>query len=174
MDVGRAALDGVEQDGVDELDDRRRVLRDPVDREGLFPLFVLTDELKAEVFGGLVQHPLRGLALLEDVGDAGAASDLDLERQSRQELELVQLHDVRRIGADDRHRLLGALLRDERVAEHPLDRNRSEEVGVHAERRHVHVRQAQAFGQGERVRFLLFPRRQPDCGFPLGVLLGHD
>ena len=83
VDVRGAALDRVEDDRVDELDDRRGVLRDPVDREGLLALLVLGDELHPEVLGRLVEDALRGLALLEDVADRGAAADLDPERQRR-------------------------------------------------------------------------------------------
>ena len=152
VDVRGAALDRVEDDRVDELDDRRGVLRDPVDREGLFALLVLGHELHPELFGRLVEHALRGLALLQDVVDRRAAADLELQRQPGQKLQLVELHDVGRIGADDRQRLLRALLRDEDVAQHPLDRDRAEELGVHAEGRQVHVRQPQPLGERLRVR----------------------
>ena len=155
MHVRRAALNRVEQDGVDELDDRRSVLRDPIDREGLFPLLVLADQLEAEVLRRLVQHALRRLALLEDVVDRGPAADLDLERQPRQQFELVELDDVGRVGADDGDRLLGALLRDERVAEHPLDRDRAEEVRVDAERRDVHVGKTQPLRERNGVGLVL-------------------
>ncbi len=152
VDVRGAALDRVEDDRVDELDDRRRVLRDPIDREGLFALLVLGHELHAELFGRLVEHALGGLALLKDVVDRRAAADLELQRESGQKLQLVELHDVGGIGADDRERFLRALLRDERVAQHPFDRNRPEELGVHADGRDVDVRQTQTLGESLRVR----------------------
>src|SRR6478672_2918052 len=50
------------------------------------------------------------------------------ERQARQQLELVQLDDVGRVGADDRQEPFGPALRDEAVSEHPLDGDRAEEL----------------------------------------------
>jgi hypothetical protein len=170
VDVRGAALDRVEHHGVDELDDRRGVLRDPVDREGLFSLLVLGDELHAEVLGGLVEDALRGLALLEDVGDRGAAADLDAQRHAHQELELVQPHDVRRVRADDRQRLLRAALGYERVAQHPLHGNRAEELRVHPERAEVHVGQPQPLRQRDRLRLFFGARRELDLSVQL---FGH-
>ena len=162
VDVRRPPLDRVEDDRVDELDDRRRVLRDPVDREGLFPLLVLADELEPEVLGGLVEDALRRLALLEDVGDRRAAPDLEPQGQTGEELELVELHDVGRVGADHRQRLLGSLLRDEGVAEHPLDTG---STGRGRGRRETSRRPRREDRAARRARWprLLFPRRvQPD------------
>ena len=59
VNVRGPALDGVEDDRVDELDDRRRLLlRDRVDRQRLFAVFVLADELHAEAFRRFVEHAL--------------------------------------------------------------------------------------------------------------------
>ena len=170
VDVRGAALDGVEDDRVDELDDRRGVLRDPVDREGLLALLVLGDELHPEVLGGLVEDALRGLALLEEVADERPAADLDPQREPDVELELVEAHDVGRVGADDRHHAVGLALGHEGVAEHPLDRDRAEEVGVDAERGEVDVREVQPLGERDRLRLLLRAGGKPD--FVL-QLLGH-
>src|SRR5262249_39691486 len=89
--VRGAPLDGIEDDRIDQLDDGRGVLRDPVDREGFLALLVFGNQLHPELFGRLVQDALRGLALLEDVVDRAAASDLQLERNSYEQFELVEL-----------------------------------------------------------------------------------
>ena len=145
---------------------------DPVDREGLLALLVLGDELHPEVLGRLVEDPLRGLALLEDVGDRGAAADLDPQRQADEELELVEAHDVGRVGADDRHRRARVRLSGhEVVAEHPLHRDRAEEVGVDAEREEVDVGKPQPLGERDAPGPPPRPRRgEPDFAVQL---LGH-
>ena len=63
-----------------------------------------------------------------------------------------------------------SLLRDEVVAEHPLHRDRAEEVRVHAERREVHVGKAEPLGEGDRLGLLLGARGELDFSVQL---LGH-
>ena len=93
---------------------------------------------------------------------SAAAADLDPQREPEVELELVEAHDVGRVGADDRHHAVGLALGHEGVAEHPLDGDRAEEVGVDAERGEVDVREAQPLGERDRLRLLLRAGGKPD------------
>src|SRR5215471_4363681 len=75
-------LNRVENDRIHQFDDGRRVLSDPVDRQGFFAFFVLGHELHPELLGRFVEDALGGLALLEDVRDRRAAADLEAERDA--------------------------------------------------------------------------------------------
>jgi hypothetical protein len=102
VDVGGAALQRVEQRRIDQLDDRRLVGGQPVDRERLFArLVVLAHDLDAELLGRLLEDALRRLGLLEDLLDRGRGPDDDLDRGAEQELELVDHEDVGGVGDDD-------------------------------------------------------------------------
>ena len=133
VDVGRAALDRVEEDRVDELDDRAGVGRDPVDRQDLLPLLVLPDDLHPELFGRLLEDPLGRLGLLQDLLHRGPRADLHPEAALDEGFELVAPHDVRRVGHHDREDPVFLALRDELEAEHPLERDALEERRVDPE-----------------------------------------
>ena len=152
-----AALDGVEHRRVDQLDDRAGVGGDAVDRQHLLALLVLLDELDAEVLRGLVEHALGALRLLQDLVDRRAHADLDLDRLAEQQLHLVDLHHVRRIGHHHRQAAVELRLGDEAVAQHQLERHAAEEIVVDPEVRHVDELEAVAGGEGLRLRAA--PRR---------------
>jgi hypothetical protein len=95
----RAAVQGVEDGRVDELDDRTGVRRQLVDVEDLFAVLVLGDDGDLELFRRLLQHALGGLALLEDLVDGRLGADGDLDRHAEQHLQLV---DHEHVGRDPR------------------------------------------------------------------------
>ena len=153
VDVRGAALDGVEDDGVDQLDDRRRLLlRDRVDRQRLFALFVLADELHAEAFGGFVEHALRRLRLLQLVADRGGRGHLDLQRRAEEQLQLVELEHVGRIADHDGDVPVLAPLRQELVADHQVERDVAEELVIDLEVLQVDEREAVLLGHALRAR----------------------
>ena len=73
VDVAGAALDGREDRRVDQPDDRAVVARQPLDGEVVFARVLVLEDLDLELLGGLVEHALRALALLEDRLDRRAA-----------------------------------------------------------------------------------------------------
>ena len=155
VNVRGAALDGVEDDRVDELDDRRRVLlRDRVDRERLFAVLVLADELHAEAFGGFVEHALGRLRLLQLVADRRRRGDLHLQRRAEEQLQLVELEHVRRIADHDRDVAVLAMLGQELVADHQLQRDVAEELVIALEVLQVDEREAVLLRQTAGARGL--------------------
>ena len=98
VDVGGAALQRVEHRRVDELDDRRLIRGEAVDRERLFAgLVVLEHDLDPEFLGRLLENALGRLALLEDLLDrAGVPTTTSID-VPEQQLELVD-HRARRTG----------------------------------------------------------------------------
>ena len=145
----------VEQRGVHQLDDRRLIGGEAVDRERLFPgLVVLEDDLDPELLRRLFEHALRRLALLEDLLDRAGRADDDLDRGAEQELELVDHEHVGRIGDDDLQAGRGAIPRDEVVAEHQVDGDRAEELGVDLEVGEIDVLDADPLGEPPRLELL--------------------
>src|SRR6266850_7213643 len=104
VDVRGAALQGVEDHRIHELDDRRRVAREPVDGERFLPVLVLADELHAELLGRLLEDALARFGFLEDLLDGRPGADRDLDRLGEKALELVDHQDVGWIGDDDDQR----------------------------------------------------------------------
>ena len=145
------ALDGVEDRRVDQLDDRAGVGGDAVDREDLLAVLVLLDELDAEVLGRLVEHALGALRLLQDLLDRRAHAHLDLDRLAEQQLQLVDLEHVRRVGHDHRQAAVELRLGDEAVAQHQVERDAAEQVVVDPEVRHVDELEPVARGEGLRL-----------------------
>src|SRR6266542_4101828 len=155
VDVRGPALDSVEDDGVDQLDDRRRLLLgDRVDRQRLFALVVLADELHAEALGGLIEHALRRLRLLELVADGRRRGHLDPQRRAEEELELVELQHVRRVAHHDGDVPVLPFLRQELVADHQIERHGAEELVIDLEMLEVDVREAVLLGHPARARGL--------------------
>src|SRR5581483_2484042 len=134
VNVRCAALDRVEDDRVDELDDRRRfLLRDRVDRQRLFAFFILADELHAEAFRGFVEDALGRFRLLQLVSNGSRRGDLHLERSAEKELELVETKDVGRIADDDVNVAVLAALGQELITDHQLQWNIVEQLMVDLE-----------------------------------------
>ena len=79
---------------------------------------------------------------------------LTLEALPEEPLELVALHDVGRIRHDDREGAVLRLLGHELEAEHPLERDRPEELGVDPERPEIDVRESEAVGELAGARLL--------------------
>ena len=171
VNVRGPALDGVEDDGVDQLDDRRRfLLRDRVDRQRLFAVFVLADQRHAEAFGGFVEDALRRLGLLQLVADGRRRGHPDLERSAEEKLQLVELEHVGRIADDDGDVAVLALLRQELVADHQLERDVAEELVIDHEVLEVDVVETVLLGHSLGTRGLagrigvLVEQRARVCG----------
>ena len=155
VDVGSAALDGVEHRRVDQLDDRALVGGDGVEGQDLLAVALVLHQLDAEVFGRLVEHPLGALGFLQDLLDRRGSSDLDLHRLAEEHLELVDPPDVGGIGHHHRHAVGELLLGDEAVAQHQVEGNAAEEVVLDAELPHVDEVQPVVGGQAAAPLVLL-------------------
>ena len=74
VDIAGAAFEGVEDGGIDQLDDRRDVAVDGgelVDGEGFVGIVFVADDVEGEAFGDFFEDALGLLGLLEEVGDLG-------------------------------------------------------------------------------------------------------
>ena len=157
VDVARAALDGGVDGRVDQPDDRTDVARQPLDRQALFAVLLFLEQLELEALGGVLQHALRALALLEDRLDRGPRTDGHLDGRREQHAELVDHRQIGGIRDDDLERFADAAVRHEAVAQHQVGRNRPEQLLVDVERVHVHELEPVALGQPARVFFLGAP-----------------
>ena len=162
VDVGGAALERLEDDRVDEPDDRAGVRRELVDGEGLFARLVLAEELHLEAFGGLLEHALRALALLQNRLDRRRRADAHADRRAQLDADLVDRLQVARIGHDDQERLAVAAVRHEPVAQHQVGRDAPEQRVVRMEVLEIDELQLVALGQPPR----LAPLRPRDRSAP--------
>src|SRR5664280_712034 len=144
----RAAL----QDILQKSESTQRVLEEATEEFRM--QVVLPDDLHPELFGCLFEHALRGFGLLENVLEGGPRPDPDTQALLEEPLELVSLHDVGRIRHDHREGPVLRLLGHELEAEHPLERDGPEELGVDPERPEIDVRQPEAVGELAGSRLL--------------------
>ncbi len=97
------------------------------------PSSVLLDDLHAEAFGGLIQNPLGGLGLLENVRNPFARGNGDIERPGKGEFEFVEADNIRWVGHHDLEDLAVAGHGKELVADHGLDGNGAEKINIDME-----------------------------------------
>ena len=151
VDVARAPLDGRVDHRVDQPDDRAGIAREPFDGQPLLgAVLLLAQQLHLEALGGLLEHALAALALLEDRLDGAPRPDHHLDRRGQHDGELVDRREIGGIGHDDDQRVPVAAVRHEAVAQHQVRRNRPEERLVDPELRHVHEREPVALGEPPR------------------------
>src|SRR5215468_3470983 len=132
VDVGGAFFERGEDDGVYELDDRRHlVAREAVQVENLFALLGLLDQRGAEALGRLLEDALRRVALAQNGLDRAPRRHLDLEGDAQLGLQLVEQHEVRRVGHGYDHVSVVAAHRHELVPQHQVHRERLHERIIH-------------------------------------------
>ena len=131
VDVGGAAFERGEDGRVDETDDRRDVVigRELLDGDVLVGGVFTGEHVEGKAFGGFVEHALRLLRLLEEVGDLRERGDAGDDARAEQTGDLVEHHEARGVGdGDSKAAVLRLLERHEVVAEHHVDRNGLEEL----------------------------------------------
>ena len=104
VDIAGAAFEGVEDGGVDQLDDRRDVAvagGELVDGEGFVGVLFVADDVEREAFGDFFEDALGLFGLLEQVGDLGGGGDFDAELLVEQEAEFVDGVEVAGVGEGD-------------------------------------------------------------------------
>ena len=105
-------------------------------------------DLHPEVLGRLLEDPLRRLGLLQDLGDLAGRRDPDLDRSAERQLDLVDQQHARRIGHRHHDNVALAVQRHELVAEHDVDRDLPEQLGLAAELGELVERQGELLRQG--------------------------
>ena len=136
VNVGSAPLQSGENRGVDQADDRAGVTRGRklVDAQRLFRTRVLIFADNLEAFAGLLEHALRLLGLLQDVGDLLERRNLGDDALLQQQADFVDHHQLAGIGNGDRQPpVLRFVERDKVIPEHQVDRNLLEQVMVELE-----------------------------------------
>ena len=86
------------------------------------------EHIKGEALGGFVEHALRLLGLLEQVGDLRERGDAGDDALAEQAGDLVEHHQLRGVGDGDHEAVVVLLERHEVVAEHHVDRHGLEEL----------------------------------------------
>ena len=79
------------------------------------------EHVEGEAFGGFVEHALRLLGLLEQVGDLRERGDAGDEARAEQAGDLVEHHQLGGVGDGDGEAAFELLQRHEVVAEHHVD-----------------------------------------------------
>ncbi len=126
VDVGGARFDRVEDDGVDELDDRRHlgIVREAVQIEHLFALISLLDERGAKSLGCFLQDALRSVSFAQNRVDRAPHGDFDLQRLTQLSAKFIEQREIRRICHRDHQMAVLAAQRHELIAQHQVDRQR--------------------------------------------------
>ena len=133
VDIGGAALERVEDGGVDQLDDGSDVaiaLGEFVDRESFVGVVVVAYDVEREAFGDFFEDALGLLGLLEEVADLGGSGDFDAQLFVEQEAQLVDHVEVARVGEGDIKGAVDGAERYEVVPEHEVNGDAAEEVVV--------------------------------------------
>src|SRR4029077_17730002 len=149
MNVTGAALEGGEDDGVDEADngDHTGIAGEPLHGNVFVALFLVGDDLEGEAFGGLVEDALGLLGALEEVADLRGGGDLDDEFLAQQTGQLIIHEDLARIRDDDDEGAVARFERDEIVTEHQLGRDAADKLGINALLAKIHKGTAVTLGE---------------------------
>ena len=99
VDITCATFQGGEDRRVHEANDRTDVFfrRQTLDGDGLVAGFIFTHDVEGEPLGGLVEHPLRLLRLLENLLDLSQRCDLGVHALVQQQANFVDHHQPTRI-----------------------------------------------------------------------------
>ena len=135
MDVGGAALEGGEDGGVDQPDDGADVFfaGELLDGDVFVGFVVAGEHIEGEAFAGFVEHALRLLGFLQQVGDLRERGDAGDDAMAEQAGDLVEHHELRGVGDGDDQRIRPLLDGHEVVAEHQLDGHGAQQVVLDAE-----------------------------------------
>ena len=133
VDVAGPLVQGIEQGRIDQADDRAGIVGHLLDGEDFLALVGLLDQLQLEILGDLLQHLLRALAPLDQVGDLPLGGDHMFEPLVEQHLQIIEAAQARRIG-DGHGQAIGVLPhRHAFKAHHQLGRDHFGQFGTGAE-----------------------------------------
>ena len=152
VDVAGPLLDGGEDDGVDELDDRAVLVGQLLDGDDVLFLAALAlDDLGDEALGRVAEDLHGRLALAQGLEDGPLRGGEDLDLLAEEGLDGVDGGDVGGIGDGDLHDAVVLAEGDEREAVDELDGEGLDEVPVEVLGLEVDVGDAVALGQGPDV-----------------------
>ena len=167
VDIRGTSVERVVDRGVDEADDRRRRVGEPVDGKSLFAVIILPDDLHVEALGSFFEHPLCALTFLQELLDGGIRSHGRPHRHLQNSGKLVHDRHVGRIRGDDDELPVIFLVREEVVAEHQVHGNTAEQILVGLKAGEVDELEpaslGEAFGVVELLGLGLF--RSEGCAF---------
>ena len=158
VNIAGAPLQRVEDGGVHQLDHRRDIgiaRRQAVDRQRLVGILFVPDHVERKTLGDFVQHALRLLGFLEQVGDLRECRDLDAELLAQQHGQFVDQAEIARVGQGDVERPVVSFDGHEVVAEHQVHRDGGEQVVIDADFPQIHELVVVALGHGAGARGFL-------------------
>ena len=158
VNIAGPPLERVEDGGVHQLDHRRDIgiaRRQPVDGQRLVGILFVPDHVEREALGDFVQHALRLLGFLEQVGDLRERRDLDPQLLAQQHGQLVDQAEIARVGQGDIERPVVPFNGHEVVAEHQVHRDGGEQVVIDADFAQIHELVVVALGHGAGARGFL-------------------
>ena len=161
MDIRSTPLKRGKDRRIHKPDDRRDILvrRQTLDRDVLVRIVLVRENVKRQPLARLVQHALRLLRLLQQVGNLRERRHPRHQPLPKQPGDLVQHHQLRGVGNRDRQPSLRLLQRHKVVPEHHVDRHALEELMLDLEVLQV-----------DKLRVI--PPRQPSR--PLGLIACID
>ena len=162
MNVAGSPFQGIEDGGIDQLDDRGDVVVGRgklIDGEGFVLIFLVGDDVQGKAFGDFFKNALALLGLLEKLGDLRESGDLYPEFLIEQKPELVDGVEIPRIGQRDIERAVLPLQRDKVVAKHQIDGDMAEQIVIDG--RFAEIDVFAAIARGDRLSL---------SGFPSGVV----
>jgi hypothetical protein len=103
VNVTGAALEGREDDGVDQADDGAHagIARELLHGDIFVAVLFLADDLEGEALGGLIEHALGLLGALQQIADLRSGGDFDLQALAEQQRKLVGELQLAGIGHGD-------------------------------------------------------------------------
>ena len=140
MDIARPPLEPGEDERVHEPNHGGPVLflDEGFERQALASPLLVTDHVQTELLGGLFEHALRGLGLLQELAHLAARRHLEDQPALQPNLQLVEAGQVRRVA--DRHDQLvvSGLEREEFIVHHQFQGDRAQQLRIRAAIAQVH------------------------------------
>ncbi len=151
MNVRSAAFEGGKDGGIDQPDDGADVLfgSELLDRDVLIGIVFGRDDVEREALRRLVEHPLRLLRLLEQVGDLREGGHPGGDPLSQQAADLVQHHEAAGIADRDDQAVFQLLQGHEVITKHHVDGHAAEKFVLDA--KVLEVDKIAAIAMGERL-----------------------
>ena len=151
MNVRSAAFQGGEDGGIHQPDDGADVLfrGELLDRDVLIGIVFGRNDVEREAFGRLVEHPLRLLRLLEQVGDLRERGHPGDDALPQQAADLVQHHQAAGIADRDDQAVFQLLQGHEVITKHHVDGHAAEELVLDA--KVLQIDKVAAIAMGERL-----------------------
>ena len=133
VDVARPPLQRVEDGRVHQFDHRGDVAVGSgqlVDREGFVLIALIRHHVQREAFGDFLQHALRLLGLLQQLGDLRKRRHFHAQLSVEEQRQFVDQVQISRIGKGYFQRPVLRAQRHEIVAEHQIHRDGAEKVVI--------------------------------------------